>query len=54
MADTDQGTHLTIYWGLNVQSDKEKYNAHKSGETREGVNLPDVRQHKGRGTSATD
>ena len=23
----DQGTHLTIYWGRNVQSDKEKNNA---------------------------
>ena len=46
MADIDQSTHLTIYWGRNVHSDKEKNDAQKSGETREGVNLPNVHQHK--------
>jgi hypothetical protein len=46
VADKDQSTHLTIYRGRGVRSGKEKNNAQKSGETREGVNLPNVHQHK--------
>ena len=35
------GTHLAIDLGRNVHGDKEKYHAHESSQTREGVDLPE-------------
>ena len=49
MADIDQSTHLTIYWGRDVHSDKEKNDAQKGSETRGSVDLPNVHQHKNTG-----
>ena len=46
VADIGQSTHLTIYWGRDVQGDKDENNAQKSGETRKGVNLPKAHQYK--------